>query len=417
MRDKELFSKVSLLYVEDEEEARLGMKLILGKKFKKLQIASDGLDGLNNYKEYMYDVVVTDIKMPNMNGIEMVKEIRAINPNVKVIYTSAHSDSTILMNAIEAGANEYILKPINKTSLIFAISKVAQDIIRDKQINRYGKFIRLILDSQDNIVVVTDGKKVVECNKATLQFMQKDDIAMCDSCICEHFIAEDGYLNKTNWIETLLQKEYTKVKMYDHNANQTKVYIAKITPFAFEDEDIEYVVTFTDITQIEEQREKLSIMATTDQLTQTSNRTKLKILLEKEIQKYKREKNIFSIIFFDIDYFKKINDTYGHNEGDSVLKELANVVNRNIRSSDTLARWGGEEFIILTPCTTKDDAIKLAEKLRVIIEDNIFSIPKSVTCSFGVSEYIENEDEDSIIKRADEALYRAKESGRNRVLS
>jgi diguanylate cyclase (GGDEF)-like protein len=418
MNNKEIFAKVSLLYVEDEEEAKIGMKMIFGKKFKKLEIADDGLDGLNKYKAYMYDVVVTDIKMPNLDGIDMVKKIKEINPNVKIIYTSAHSDSNILMKAIDAGADDYILKPINKTTLLFSISKVANEIIRDRKIKRYSKFVRLILDSQDNLVLVTDGEKVVDCNQATLDFLQKDSVEACDICICDYFIQDEGYLQKENWLNRLLDKEYTKVKMYDKLKSEDRVYIVKITPFIFESEEIEYVVTFTDITKLEHQREKLSLMATTDQLTSLANRNKFKIILEKEIEKYRREKVSFALIFFDIDHFKSINDTYGHNQGDRVLKELSSLVSNNIRSSDTVARWGGEEFILLCSNSSMSSAKLTAEKLRHLIETYDFGLSDSgVTCSFGVTEFAYDDNEEVFIKRADDALYEAKNSGRNIVKS
>jgi diguanylate cyclase (GGDEF)-like protein len=419
MNNKEIFSKVSLLYVEDEQEAKIGMKFILGKKFKSLEMAEDGLDGLNKYKNNPTDIIITDIKMPNMNGIEMIKEIKKINPNVKVIYTSAHSDSKILIDAIEAGADEYILKPINKTTLLFSISKVANEIIRDKQIKRYSKFVRLVLDSQDSLVIVTDGKNIVDCNKSVLSFFDKDIDSIKEICISDYFInsaKECEFITKENWIDEIESQKCNKVVMVDKKDDTHKVFMVKLTPFILEEENIkEYVITLTDITILEEQREKLAILATTDQLTQVSNRAKFKIILEKEIQRYQRENSIFSIIFFDIDFFKKINDTYGHNEGDNVLRDLSNLVSENIRSSDTIARWGGEEFIILCIDSNLENSILIAEKLRKIIEEYDFGLPTNVTCSFGVSEYISDESQECFIKRADNGLYKAKESGRNRV--
>lgn len=119
----------------------------------------------------------------------------------------------------------------------------------------------------------------------------------------------------------------------------------------------------------------------------------------------------------DLDKFKSVNDTYGHQAGDEVLKELALILKTNVRESDIVGRWGGEEFIIIAPNTNMEDAVKLAEKLREKISEFKFSFAGHKTGSFGVATYRVGDDEKSLIKRADDALYHAKESGRNKVVS
>lgn len=419
MNNKELLSNFSLLYVEDEEQAKIGMQLILKNKFKHFIVASNGEEGLEKYSKYNTDIVITDIKMPFMDGITMVKEIKKINPKVKVIYTSAHSDSSILIKAIEAGADEYILKPINKTTLIFSITKVANDLLRDKLLEKNNQFLRLILDSQDNLVVVTNGKNILDCNSATLDFMGFDnfeELQSSEKCISDFFIDTNNYIKKDNWLNYSLENSNIEAKMKNARTNEEKIFVIKVTPFVMKDELPEYVVTFTDITDIENHKLKLEYMANTDQLTQIANRSKFKIILEKEIESYKRDKRPFSIIFFDIDHFKHINDTFGHKEGDNVLKQLSKLVSTNIRSSDMVARWGGEEFIVL--CTNSDllSTKLVAEKLRKLIEFTDFGITQKVTCSFGVSEFNKDLNEDLVIKLADDNLYKAKESGRNKVV-
>ena len=122
-----------------------------------------------------------------------------------------------------------------------------------------------------------------------------------------------------------------------------------------------------------------------------------------------------SLIIFDIDYFKQINDTYGHLVGDSVLRELAQVVQANMRQSEYFVRWGGEEFILLLPGTDLYGAQMVAEKLRRIVEKTEFSEVGKVTCSFGVTTLRSDDTMQSFLQRADEALYEAKRSGRNQV--
>jgi len=164
---------------------------------------------------------------------------------------------------------------------------------------------------------------------------------------------------------------------------------------------------------LEEQLERL---ATMDKLTSIYNRYKMDLSLEEQIEIVKRYNRSLGLIFLDIDFFKNINDTYGHKAGDTVLVELSKLVLQTIRKSDIFGRWGGEEFLIILPETEKKEAIKLAEKLRKKIENYKFDkIDKTITCSFGVTSFIENDDIEKIMIRADKKLYKAKQNGRNKV--
>ena len=167
----------------------------------------------------------------------------------------------------------------------------------------------------------------------------------------------------------------------------------------------------------EKKQNKLHEFATHDALTQIYNRHAINETLKFKIQEHQRYTTPLSIIFFDIDYFKKVNDTYGHDMGDYVLKNIAQIVQSQLRSSDIFARWGGEEFIIFLPNTSLSDATNLAQKLRVSIQKHAFNSIETITCSFGVTQLIEEDDKISLLKRVDNYLYKAKESGRNCVVS
>lgn len=134
-----------------------------------------------------------------------------------------------------------------------------------------------------------------------------------------------------------------------------------------------------------------------------------------EIEKAKRYNTSISLIIFDIDHFKNINDLHGHNVGDCVLIELSCLVKNNIRATDLLTRWGGDEFVVLAPNTSVNFAVNVAEKLKVCIEAHDFQDIDTVTVSFGVSEFRFGDTLDDWIDRADKALYLAKSSGRNTV--
>jgi diguanylate cyclase (GGDEF)-like protein len=162
--------------------------------------------------------------------------------------------------------------------------------------------------------------------------------------------------------------------------------------------------------------EKLGKMAYTDSLTHIYNRLHFAHFLDAEIDKVKRYGGSFSIIFFDLDNFKDVNDKYGHLVGDDVLEKLTEIVASANRSADIFARYGGEEFIILAPQTDLSGALIHAERLRNDIEKHEFPTAGHITSSFGVTEFdAEKDDVESILERADKALYMAKEYGRNRV--
>ncbi len=158
-------------------------------------------------------------------------------------------------------------------------------------------------------------------------------------------------------------------------------------------------------------------LATTDQLTKIANRNKLNLVMSTSIHTALRYDLPLSVIFFDIDHFKKINDKLGHDTGDDILIELSDLVSNQIRLSDLLARWGGEEFMIILPETDSTQAAILAEKLRAMIDERFFGVSIHVTCSFGVTQLHKDDDEHTLFKRVDVALYSAKERGRNRVIT
>ncbi len=158
--------------------------------------------------------------------------------------------------------------------------------------------------------------------------------------------------------------------------------------------------------------------STHDPLTGLFNRAVVNAFFNKYIQESHRYGVPFSAIFCDIDHFKRINDTYGHDVGDLILQALAKMLQQNLRESDVLARWGGEEFIILLPDTKLDQAVTVAEKLREAIDAASFpEVGKKITCSFGVAQLQEGENAQAFFKRVDDYLYKAKKSGRNRVVS
>lgn len=199
---------------------------------------------------------------------------------------------------------------------------------------------------------------------------------------------------------------------------------------------VEYIGIRHDVTELESAKEQLKelnlamrmkvnelndltcdleVQASTDALTGVFNRLKFNNVFATEFKRAKKEKTPLSIIIMDIDHFKSINDTYGHQIGDSVLKEITKVVKINKKGSDIFARWGGEEFVILAIDTKIEGTRILAEHIREKIESHMFYEVERVTSSFGVATLKNEKSVDELIEKADKALYRAKQNGRNRI--
>ncbi len=159
----------------------------------------------------------------------------------------------------------------------------------------------------------------------------------------------------------------------------------------------------------------LERLAVTDRLTGIANRFRLDEVLLREMNRSDRYNTPLSLIIMDLDFFKRVNDTHGHQVGDLVLQQIAQLLGANIRSADLLGRWGGEEFLIICPGIDRDGATAMAEKLRKRIREHLFEHVRDQTASFGVAQYRQGESAEDIVRRADQALYRAKDLGRNRV--
>lgn len=167
--------------------------------------------------------------------------------------------------------------------------------------------------------------------------------------------------------------------------------------------------------ELKEANATISRLAATDDLTGLSNRRHFDVCLAASLSAARRHNLPLSVIMIDLDHFKAVNDTFGHCEGDKVLKAFADLLIELIRTEDVAARWGGEEFIIILPHTACEAAVALAERIRAACK-KYFAAMNGLTASFGVTQLQSSEDEDSLIRRTDDAMYRAKHEGRNRVV-
>lgn len=172
--------------------------------------------------------------------------------------------------------------------------------------------------------------------------------------------------------------------------------------------------------QLEELLHKVNYMAITDALTGLFNRRRFHDVLVSEYERAKRYNTPFSLVMVDIDHFKRVNDTFGHSVGDNVLREVSAILKSSIREIDTASRYGGEEFILILPNTAKDNALVVAERMRLSIEQHTFhEIDRNITVSIGISGMPDEkvETDEKLVRCADFALYRAKQLGRNRTVT
>ena len=165
-----------------------------------------------------------------------------------------------------------------------------------------------------------------------------------------------------------------------------------------------------------EDNNELTRMALTDSLTGLSNRTHMNQILHKEYSRFERHNQRFGIIMLDIDHFKSINDKFGHDAGDEVLKKLATTFEKAIRASDFVARWGGEEFLICCTTIEEEDLLPIAETIRQLVASTEFAHKGQITASLGCAAIVKGENITDLIKRADVALYEAKNNGRNQSI-
>lgn len=422
--DKKLLKnlrRVSVLYVEDEDYLRDRLARILERRIVDLTLAKNGREGLDKFQEISPDIVITDIRMPVMDGLEMSREIKRLRDDTPIIITTAHNDEEFFLRAIDVGIDKYIKKPVDRNELLKSLGDVARSIIQQKELRAKNEMIRLIMDNSPEFILICDESEINYVNRSFLNFIG-----------CESF---EEYQTGNYRLESLIQYEhgepFEEQAFCDtiHNYKSDRQ-ILQIHPQNGEDPGeprsfllrvnslpghTETLVILTDITEINEQKKHYEELSNRDTLTGIFNRKKFNEELPARIQLAEINQTPLSLIIIDIDFFKNVNDTYGHQAGDDVLKECVQTISDNIRKTDFFARYGGEEFILIEPETSLKDATRLAEKLRKTVEETSFSHVDRLTCSFGVASLDRMESGESLINRADVALYRAKKNGRNRV--
>lgn len=426
-------SDISILYVEDEDAIREGYSRALKRISNKVFLASNGKEGYEMFKAHNPDIIVSDIRMPVMDGIEMLKKIKEIDPDCSVIFTTAFNDSEYLLEALELQVNAYLQKPVQKNLLKEKIEKIADNLLKEKitqiqqkEIERQKVILQNVLDHERNLLVVSDFEEVLFANKAFLEVFNVKSVEefnqLCISFL-NIFMPISPYLHRgmvkegENFYD-LVQRcdEVERVVTIIGSDGHPKAYQINVSEIVHEDIS-SYLFSMTDITKMNIEKMSTEKKAYYDSLTKVYNRNKFNELFESELNRVKRYGNNCSLVILDIDHFKRFNDTYGHLVGDKVLVKLAETISKNIRNTDLFARWGGEEFVLLLPETSLANADLLCDKLRQKVEKiECKEADEQITASFGVTIIYQDDTMQSALQRADKALYEAKNAGRNRVM-
>lgn len=389
----------------------------------KVVTATSGKEAIQKLSENQVDMILLDVMMPELDGFETAKLILQDEntKDIPIIFLTASQDDDTIKHSYDVGGVDYMKKPFNVIELLNRIEFHLKLKESEKAILKEQQQVQSLINLQDNFVLLTDGEKAIKINSAVEEFFNVESIYEFREkykCICHTFIDENGYFHlglvedENKWVQDVIKRlesgdVIVKIKDMD---NHEHTYTVKAVKFQ---EDL-YVVSFTDITSMSEQSREYEYDANHDSLTKIYNRNMFSRMMKEKMKQRIFSNKSLTMCVLDIDHFKEVNDTYGHLAGDSVLKQLTRLVERNIRNDDLFARWGGEEFMLVFDFSS-DRALEKIEYLRKIIEKEPFEKVGNITCSFGVAEYRFGDTLDELVSRADEALYKAKESGRNRV--
>ena len=427
---------VKILYLEDD----IGLARLLVKHMERsgfsVDIANNGKTGLSMFEQSDYDVIVTDQQMPEMSGLEVINHLSKTGIMPPVIMVTGAGNEQIAVDAMKLGASDYIIKDVDGIYLNL-LPTVIRQVIHQQQLIRERKqaledlqeseerYHTLFNSSHDAILIISLEGNFLDGNPAAINlFGCKNETDFCKLTL-EHVSPDyqpEGYLSYVR-LQELLGIALTEGSCFYEWTHKTIVgesfpAIVSLNLTNLRGQKV-IQANIRDITKQKLTEQVLHKQATEDPLTECFNRRHFFSLAVKELARSESENLNMSIIMFDFDFFKVINDTYGHGVGDIVLVEQSRRIRNTLRPSDIFARYGGEEFVILLPQTSLENAKFTAERIRKNVSEPITAkdIELTSTISFGVTckEIDESISIDRLLDRADKALYKAKNNGRNSV--
>ena len=368
------------------------------------------------------DLILMDIQLAGaMNGVTAAERIRE-HYDIPVVYLTAFSQDIQLQQAKMTTPYGYLVKPVSERELLATLEMALHRYALDRQLKESEQRLTLALwgadlgmwdwDARSDTVVYNErwaemlGYRLDEIARHPRSWetrIHPDDLAAAHDAFNAHLENRTAYFE----IEHRLRH---KDGHYVWVLSKGKV--IERDP---QGKPLRACGTHLDITQQKQQEEQWRQLAATDPLTGAFNRRYFLNLIEPEISRAQRYARPLTLIMFDIDHFKQVNDDYGHEQGDEVLKTITVRVRLRLRHSDVFVRWGGEEFLILAVETALQPAVALAETLWAALRDAPFPGIGLVTASFGVTEYQSGETLDRWLRRVDDLMYQAKTTGRDRI--
>lgn len=431
----------------------------LTKEYYDVITAQDGFEAIEKARKMSPDIILLDVMMPGMDGFETCRKLRA-DPelsHIPIVMLTALSEKESRIHGLEVGADDFLTKPINDNALFARVrSLIRLKVMIDELRLRGQTGVDLGIDPsslnvgsiQDSRIMLIDddqiqARQVIEklstVNKK-IKHIDKPEEALEE--------AQKGLYDLVIISTQLLDADGLRICSQLRSNEQTR----NVSIIILIDEDDtnslvkglemgvnDYIITPVDVnelvarvkTQVRRKKYQEALrsnykqsisLAITDGLTGLYNRRYMDTHLENLVREATDNSRPISILMLDIDHFKQVNDTYGHNVGDEVIKEFGQRVINNIRPNDLAVRYGGEEFVVILNGTDMQNAKVVAERIRMQIETVPFKVSTadgqiSKTTSLGISS-LRREGPDSVeglLKRADEALYAAKHGGRNRI--
>jgi len=349
------------------------------------------------------------------------KNTQTIHQNIPVIFLINNPCEQNLENILHYGA-DFLLLPINEYEFSLRIELHLKKI--DKKFNNEFIFNQYIFDAQQNIIFIHDDKGLVNANKSFYDFFKIKSIQEFKrkhGNIIDLFMEYENYFSyhvvndNKPWISDIKKRKNTNynVLLMNYSTFQPETFLIDVNAIPNCDK---FVVTLTNITELTMKSKEFELKANYDSLTGIYNRNKFNAFIDEQFNFFRRYNDDKCLALFDIDFFKQVNDKYGHIAGDDLLIRFTKLINDNIRNTDMFARWGGEEFTLLLPNTNLENGLKVVENLRHIISKVKFKTVGNQTCSIGITQFKKGDKSvEEIFKRVDEALYEAKRSGRNKV--